>query len=256
MVSFLGINIINKFSFYPSNESDLNGQNLPLYASEKPIITSDGETLQNIYLEHSDRTKKHPLIIYFHGNSGNLFDRFDWARKLYYMNHNVLLVSYRGYSKSTGKPSELGIYIDGESALDYAISTLGYKEEEITIFGRSLGTTVAVHIAQQRQLHGVILITPLTSGQSMAKVMGLSFLKFLARNSYNSIKKINNIKTKILIIHGDKDKVIPIRMGKRMFNTFKGRKEMKIIKNGNHGNLQDVSPDLFWDSIKSFLTSQ
>jgi fermentation-respiration switch protein FrsA (DUF1100 family) len=248
--------IVNKFTFFPHNKVMMANKDMPHYVSEKWIKTTDGESLQSFYFKHSD-TKSHSLIIYFHGNTGNLFShhRFEHAEKLYDMGCNVLLISYRGYSKSSGKPSEKGINIDGESALDYANKTLGYSNEDIFIFGRSLGSTVAVEISQSRDFKGVVLLTPLTSAKDMGKEMDFSYFSFLAKNSFNSIKKIKNLKSPLLIIHGTEDKQIPFSMGEKLFTKYKGDKNLIAIEGAGHNNIQQVDPNSFWNGIESFLNS-
>ncbi len=246
--------IINRMTFYPDTFSELSADEFPEHIFEKKIKTEDGETLQAFLFKHSGDGKR-PLIIYFHGNAGNLYHRFEYTQKLSEMDQDVFLVSYRGYGKSTGKPSEQGIYTDGEAAVNYALNTLGYTENEIILFGRSLGTTVAVHIAQNRNFKKVILATPLTSGKDMASAMGLGLVKYIAGSSFNSIDKINNINSSILIIHGDKDELIPYAMGKKLANTFNGVKQFVTIKNGGHNDLQEVDSELYWGSIQNFLSS-
>lgn len=242
----------DKLTFFPDKFSEIPKENLPEFSEKRLIKTSDGESLHCFYFSHHS-TKKHPLIIYFHGNAGNLYHRFDEATRLYRMNHNVLLVSYRGYAKSTGTPTEKGIYLDGTAAVDFAIDSLGYAENEVSIFGRSLGTTVAIHIAQMRSFKNLILVTPLTSGKEMAVAMGLGLLKFIAGDSYNSLEKIKAVKSRILIIHGDKDEVVPYHMGKRLFDVYLGTKHMVTIKEGGHNDLQDLDPLLYWGEIEKFL---
>ncbi len=252
IIALSNVGITNKLTFFPDTRSEIPEQSIPDYVSERWIQTMDGETLQAFLLRHNEDIVR-PLIIYFHGNAGNLYGRFEYAQQLFDMNQDVLLVSYRGYSKSTGKPNEQGIYIDGESAFKYAIDHLGYTEKEITIFGRSLGTTVAIHISQNRNFKGVILVTPLTSGKEMATAMGLGFLKIIAGDSFNSMEKIKNVKSKILIIHGDNDELVPYDMGKKLMDTFEGNKKMITIKRGGHNDLPDVDPLLFWGEIRNFL---
>lgn len=244
--------IFNMMTFYPDTVSEIPQHEMPDYILERRIDTSDGEVLQSFLFKHPDETKR-ALIIYFHGNAGNLYHRFEYVQRLYEMDHDVLLVSYRGYGKSTGKPNEKGIYLDGEAAVNYAINELGYKEKEIVIFGRSLGTTVAINISQNREFKKVILVTPLTSAKEMATAMGLGFVKFIAGNSFNSIDKINHINASILIIHGDKDELIPYAMGKKLMDTFGGSKQFITIENGGHNDLQQVDSTVFWGSIGSFL---
>ena len=242
----------NAMTFFPDTESEIPKENIPEYISEKKIETSDKESIQAFYFDHADNSN-HSLVIYFHGNAGNLYGRFGYAKKLYEMNQNVLLISYRGYGKSSGRPSEKGIYIDGESAVDFAKDSLGYSEEEITILGRSLGTTVAVNTSQKRNFKGVILITPLTSGKEMATAMGMKSLTSVAGDSFNSIGKINNLKSPILIIHGTDDEVVPYDMGESLFKTYSGIKNLIIIERGRHNNLQDIDSKLFWGEINKFI---
>ena len=242
----------NKMTFFPDKESELSVREIPNHVSEKRIQTPDGKTLQSFLFSHQGSSKS-PLIIYFHGNAGNLYHRFDYANKLYNMNNDVLLVSYRGYAKSTGKPNEKGIYIDGDAAVNFAIDSLGYKEREITIFGRSLGTTVAINTGQNRNFRSIILVTPLTSGKDMAVSMGLGAFKFIAGDSFNSIDKINNLMSSILIIHGDQDELIPFYMGEKLFSSYMGNKKMVTIKGGGHNDLEDIDPKLFWGEIEEFL---
>lgn len=244
--------IRNKMTFFPDTKSEIPKENIPEYISEKKIVTSDQERIQAFYFNHPDRSN-HPLVIYFHGNAGNLYGRFGYAQQLYEMNQNVLLISYRGYGKSSGKPSEEGIYMDGQAAVNFAKDSLGYSEGEITILGRSLGTTVAVNTAQKRSFKGVILITPLTSGKEMAAAMGMNSLTSVAGDSFNSIGKIDHLESPILIIHGTDDEVIPYDMGEALFKAYSGDKKLITIEKGNHNNLQDVDSELFWGEINEFV---
>ena len=241
----------DRFTFFPDREV-LNIE-IPPFAEEISIKTSDGETLQAYLFTHGKKDRRRPLIIYFHGNAGNLYYRFDNAIRLYQMDHDVLLISYRGYAKSTGTPSEQGIYTDGSAAVNFANEQLGYSDQEIVVFGRSLGSTVAVHISQQREFKKVILITPLTCGRDMAVAMGLGLLKFMAGNSYHSLEKINNLLSPLLIIHGDKDEVVPYYMGEALFQAYQGPKKMVTIPNARHNDLQEKDGDLYWNTIEKFL---
>ena len=87
----------------------------------------------------------------------------------------------------------------------------------------------------------------------MASAMGLGFLKFIAGNSYNSLEKINNIHFRVLIIHGDRDEVVPYHMGERLFQAYNGYKQMVTIEGGRHNDLQEVDAELYWGGIDKFL---
>ncbi|MGV6861244.1 MAG: alpha/beta hydrolase [Putridiphycobacter sp.] len=244
--------IINRFAFHPHNKVVLEKENLPAFSQLIQVETEDGQTLNGLYFKHE--TVK-PLIIYFHGNTGNLYshNRIDYTTKLFEMGYNVLMVSYRGYSFGTGIPSEKGIYLDGESILNFALKTLNYKIDDIVIVGRSLGTTVAINIALNRNFKGLILITPLSNGKDMAKTLGFKSISFLASNVFKSKKKIKEIKIKKLIIAGENDLQTPLQMAVDLFNSASEPKQLVTIKNGGHNNLQNVDPALFWGEIEKFL---
>ena len=253
MISFITSNIVNYFTFYPHKPGLNDMAGLPRYISIQHIQTPDNESLEALFFQHKRTKRKRQLTIYFHGNTGHLYECIKWAKSLYRLGQDVLLVSYRGYSNSTGKPSESGIYTDGETALNYAIDTLGFAPENINIYGRSLGSTVAVHIAQHRLLNSVILVTPLTSGRAMASVMGYKYLSFLAGDAFNSRRKIQYLKTKLLIIHGERDKITPVNMGMDLYSAYQGIKDLIIIKNADHTNIQDIAPKRFWQGIRQFI---
>ncbi len=253
-MSWIVNKIINQFTFHPHNKVVLDTKDIPKFVNEEWITTKDGETLQAFYFRHYENNN-YPLIIYFHGNTGNVFshNRFEYAQRLYEMKQNVLIVSYRGYSKSTGTPSEKGIYIDGISTAIYAKKVLGFKESDITIIGRSLGTTVAINVAQKRNYKGLILITPLSNGKDMAAVLGFRWVNFLANNVFKSTKKIKKVTCKKLIIAGDKDKQTPLDMALKLYQAAKEPKKLIVINGGGHNNLQYVNPQLFWGEIEAFL---
>lgn len=252
MAFTFGGDILNKFAFYPDKTSEIPKNQIPPYIHEKWITTSDKEKLQAFLFKQND-TVNCPLIIYFHGNAGNVYHRFVEGQRLYEMGKNVLLVSYRGYAKSTGKPTEKGVYIDGASAVAFAKDSLGYTEDNIVLFGRSLGTTVAVDVAQNKIFKDVILITPLTSGRDMANAMGMGSLQSAAGDSFNSITKIRNLKSPLLIIHGNSDEVVPYVMGKQLYDAYNGSKKLVTVAGGKHNNLEYTDSLKYWGAITNFL---
>lgn len=242
--------IRDSMTFYPDTNYSIPTHKRPAFAQEKNITTSDGETLQAFHFVHNDSSKR-PHIIYFHGNAGNLFHRFGTAQKLYTFGFNVLLVSYRGYAQSSGSPSEEGVYNDGLAAWQYTVDTLSVPSNQIILMGRSLGSTVAVHTAQHQKIRALVLITPLSSGAEMAQVMGLGAVSSIAGTSYDNLSKINNLQAPLLVIHGTEDHITPVEMGKKLYERYKGSKKLVIIPGAGHNNLQDVNPNLFWQSIQS-----
>jgi hypothetical protein len=242
--------LVNQFAFYPDTRNIIPAEKLPQGVEEIFITTGDNIRLQAYYLKNplSDR-----VLIFFHGNAGNVCHRISDIINLKNCGINVLAISYRGYGKSSGTPSEKGIYSDGAAALDYAMQTLGYSVENTIIFGRSIGSTVAVHISQHKDIAGLILITPLTSAKAQAKAQGLGFLSFLAGSAFDNLSKISNIKCPLLVIHGTDDQILSFSMGKAIFNQAPVEKQLVIIEGAGHNNLSQVDSEKYWGSIAEFI---
>lgn len=173
--------IVNKFSFFPDQITVVPEKSLPAHCRKVSIVTTDKIRLDALYFTARDSSEK--VVIYFHGNGGNIYHRMRECERLSAMGLNVLLVSYRGYAESEGSPSEKGVYIDGESAIQYAANELHYTLNNVVVVGRSLGTAVAIEVSQSKRISKLILITPLSSGGDMADVYGYGSLKFFNRKS-------------------------------------------------------------------------
>lgn len=250
-LSMSGCNsIVNKFAFHPDNINVIPSNRLPSGIQEITITTEDDVRITSLFLpsNNSDR-----LVIYFHGNAGNIYHRIPSLLQLQQFGVNVIGLSYRGYGKSEGTPTEEGIYLDGQAILQFAEKKMGFKEENITLFGRSIGTTVAVNTVMNKELRGVILVTPLTNGKEQAKAGGLGSLSSLAGNSFDNISKVEELESPLLVIHGTNDHVIPYAMSREIFQRAKVEKLFVSIKGADHNNLHDVFGQEYWQSILRFM---
>jgi len=243
-------NLVNQFAFYPDTRTIIPAEKLPPGVKEIFFTTADKVRLQAYHVTHPTSER---ILIYFHGNAGNICHRLSDFLNLKNCGINVLAVSYRGYGKSSGKPSEKGIYIDGSAAFDYAMQTLGYSLDNIIIFGRSIGTTVAVHISQHKDIAGLILITPLTSAKAQAKAKGLGLFSFLAGNAFDNLAKILTIKCPMLVIHGTDDEILSFSMGQEIFDQAVVEKRLVPIEGAGHNNLAQVDPEKYWGAIAEFI---
>lgn len=251
LTSFLGCKfIINKFAFYPDNKNIIPKDKLPVVVQDIFIETEDKIKIQCYFIPHKTSDK---ILIFFHGNAGNISHRLPDIIQFHSFGINILAVSYRGYGKSQGKPSEAGIYLDGKAAFDYATEKLGFHNRKIIIFGRSIGTTVAINTACNKNISGLILVSPLTSGKEHAKGSGLNSVSSIAGNSFNNISKISNIKCPLLVIHGTKDRVIPFSMGKAIYNKATVKKQFITIEDGGHNNLSNAYNKEYWQPINEFI---
>jgi dipeptidyl aminopeptidase/acylaminoacyl peptidase len=143
--------IINAVAFHPDTTNVIDSYKLPTGVEEIVIQTNDNIKLKCLYLSSTTTDK---LVIYFHGNAGNIYHRMTDLIQFRNSGVNVIGVSYRGYGKSGGRPSEQGVYEDGISVLNFAKNKLNYSLKNIFIFGRSIGSTVAVNTSINLKLAG------------------------------------------------------------------------------------------------------
>ena len=207
--------------------------------------------LQALYFPNPDSDK---IIVYFHGNAWHLYIRVPAGLKLSSV-ANVLILSYRGYGKSQGEPSESGVYEDAEAALRYARDKLKFKTGNTYIYGRSLGAAVAVEVAQRRDYAGLILVSPFLSGEAMAKQAGLGWFPKLGQ-PFHSVTKVRNITSPALFIHGTEDGVVPFEQGLALYDAcLSPNKSFKAIEGGGHHWMWRSTGDQYWEWIKEFVAS-
>jgi fermentation-respiration switch protein FrsA (DUF1100 family) len=242
--------LVNHFTFFPDRGGVPAAAQLPPGVAEIFIPTADGERLHSYYLADP---AANGLLLYFHGNAGHIGHRISELQTLAAMRLNVLGVGYRGYGKSTGSPSEAGIYADGAAALAFAQENLGVPPEHIVLLGRSLGSTVAVEIGRGRPLRAVILVTPFTSGQAMGRLMGLGPLARLAGSAFDNLSKIKELRTPLLIVHGTADEVVPFEMGRTLYAAAPEPKHFVAVPNGMHNTLEIATAVAYRNAIQSFL---
>jgi uncharacterized protein len=173
------------------------------------------------------------VVLYFHGNGGSLWNRRFRARLLTEDGRGLLMVSYRGYSGSTGTPIESGLREDARAA--YAWVTERVEARRIVLYGESLGSGVAVRLASERPVGGVVLEAPYTSTADIAKLTYWFVpVDLLMRDQFRSIELIDDIKAPLLVLHGEHDGLIPIRLGQRLFEAAREPKRFVRLPNVSH----------------------
>jgi len=186
-----------------------------LVAIEKVSInTNDNIELVSWY--HNKSVSKYKTILFLHGNAGSLENRIHKINHFKDMDVNFLIVAWRGFSGNKGQPTEKGLYEDARSAIRW-LKQKGIAEENIIIYGESLGTGIAIEVAQSKKFAGIILESPFTSMIDAGKNK-YPFLpiEFLLKDKYESAKKIKNVTSPILVMHGKVDNIVPFKMGKKI----------------------------------------
>ena len=201
---------------YHPKENNYSGDDLLVNIEKVKIKT--GDNIELISWFHKKNINNYKTLLFLHGNAGSLENRIHKINHFKNMNINFLIIAWRGFSKNEGVPTEKGLYKDARSAVQWLISK-NIKEKDIIIYGESLGTGVAVEIAQNKNFAGIILESPFTSMIDAGKDK-YPFLpiKLLLKDKYQSDKKIKNINSPILIMHGKVDNIVPFYMGRKMYD--------------------------------------
>ena len=235
---------------YHPNENNYSEDKISVDIENVRIKTSDNIELLGWY--HEKNLKDFKTLIFFHGNAGSLENRIHKLNHFRDMNINFLIIAWRGFSGNNGNPSELGLYEDGKSAIDWLIKK-GVSEKNLILYGESLGTGVATHLAQNKNYAGVILETPFTSMLDAAKKFYPYIpVKMLLKDKFENYKKIKNIDSPILIMHGEADQLVPFSMGKKIYEIANKPKYSYFTKYDNHMMEYDENLVL---ALKSFFKS-
>jgi len=201
--------------------------------SEITLNTPDGETL---VAWHGAAKPNQPTLLYFQGNAGNLSSRSGRAAEYMAKGRGMLMLSYRGYGGSTGRPTEANNVADALLAYHWLIDR-GVEPKDIVVYGESLGSGVAVQVAAQQPVGGVILDAPYTSIADVgARLYPFLPVRALIMDRYDSLARIDKIKTALLIIHGERDTLIPIEMGRTLFEKAKEPKRLAAIAGAGHSD--------------------
>jgi uncharacterized protein len=193
-----------------------------------------------------------PVILFLHGNAGNVSHRLDKLAILHGLDASVLIVDYRGYGKSTGEPDEAGLYRDAEVAYDELVRR-GYRGDRIVLYGESLGGTVATELATRREVAGLILDSTPTSILEVARhhypilPVGL----FLAAR-YDALSRIERVRAPILVLHSTEDEIVPFAMAESMMAGARGPKALVRLRGGHNDGFL-VSARTYQQALRDFF---
>ncbi len=196
-----------------------------------------------------------PVLLFLHGNAGNLTHRYDLIRQLVRLPVRVLIIDYRGYGKSDGRPDEAGVYADARAAWDYLVNERHVSPAHIVVFGESLGGAVAVDLASKVQPCGLIVQSSFTSIGDMAAEL-MPFVPRLAiRTKLDSLSKITHVSCPKLFIHSPADEVVPYKFGRRLFDAAPPPKQFYEVKNSPHNLTDVIGGDHYFDALRNFINS-
>jgi fermentation-respiration switch protein FrsA (DUF1100 family) len=232
---------------YPAGDWTLAGSDF----EDAWFTAADGTRLNGWYLPHENPAG---TVLFAHGNAGNLTQYVDLMRNLHDRHRlSVMVFDYRGYGKSDGEPDEDGILEDACAAREWLAQRANLAENDIILMGQSLGGGIVVDLAADDGARGLVLLSTFTSLPDVAAHhFPLLPTRQLMHNRLDSIAKIGRYHGPLLQVHGDKDRVIPISQGKRLFAAANEPKRFIVNSGGDHN---DALPEQYHKALDEFLVS-
>ncbi len=236
----------------------------PSVWAERQWAESSGLPLEDVWLSvdsnvrlfgwYVDAGPTRPVLLWCHGNAGNISHRLPNLSELHQRGISVFIFDYRGYGKSTGSPSEAGLYQDALAAYDFLMTYKAVHPQHLIIFGRSLGAAVACEVSRLRSAAGLILEGAFPSIQSMADhhYLGLP-ARWFVDATFNLREKLVQISMPLLIIHGEKDTIVPVQFGRQVFEAAREPKSWYHVRGAGHNDVPIVGGKDYFQTLRTFI---
>lgn len=243
-----------RYIYFPDRQLVATPAAVGLAYEEVRFAAADGVRLHGWYLPGEPGR---PLVLFCHGNAGNISHRLESLRLLHDLGLSVFLFDYRGYGQSEGSPGEEGTYADARGALAW-LGERGWPPERLIYAGESLGAAVAVQLALEHPPAGLVLEAPFTSIAAMGRhhYFLLHFLLgWLLDARYDNLAKIGRVRSPLLIIQGEADSIVPPAMARRLYEAAGGPKTLRLIPGADHNDLLFVGGKAYREAWREFLTA-
>jgi len=250
----------SRFIYYPSRGLDRTPDAQGWAHEEVWLTAADGVRVHGWWIPCPAPAKpeadRSPTVLFLHGNAGNISHRFEKLAILRDLGVDVLIIDYRGYGRSEGHPSEPGLYADARAAYDHLIQRRGVPVAHVVVYGESLGSAVAVQLATEVAVGGLVLEEPFTSAVDVGQKM-FPFLpvRWLARSRYDSLAKIGQIRAPLLILHSRDDEMFPLSHAERLVAAAPQPGELVVLR-GSHNEAFLVSDRIYREALQQFLAAR
>ncbi|MCG6946553.1 MAG: alpha/beta hydrolase [Deltaproteobacteria bacterium] len=244
---------VEKQVFFPDTTIEQTPADLDLPFEDIWFTSSDSVRLHGWLIPASPSSY---ILLFCHGNAGNISHRLDNVRLLNQRGISVFIFDYRGYGQSDGSISEKGFYIDSEAAYQVARKWADQHKAKLVVFGRSLGGIAATHVGATQHCNGLILESTFTNMGAMAGAhYPLPFAERLLKHRLNAVGEIGGVQVPVLFFHGDNDKIVPIRLGRALYDAAPNPKEFVVIPGAGHNDTYFVGGQNYFRKIADFLNS-
>ncbi|MFO8025458.1 alpha/beta hydrolase [Thiohalophilus sp.] len=234
----------------PSRQLVRTPGDIDLAYEDVDLQTRDGVRLHGWWVEHP---QPQGTILFFHGNAGNISHRLQTLRLFHQLGYQSLIIDYRGYGQSEGKPSERGLYADAEAAWRYLREQRQLPPAQIILSGRSLGAAVALYLAEQHSPRAVIIESAFTSIPDLAAVhYGWLPVRWLSRYQFDNRQRIASLDCPVLIVHAREDEIAPYEQGRELYRLAPSPSQWLAL-NGGHNDAQLNDYRTYTRGLQAFL---
>jgi fermentation-respiration switch protein FrsA (DUF1100 family) len=242
--------LLDLMIFQPTRGADPLPAALGIRAETVWLTSEDGVRLHGFFLPAQGDASR--AILMLHGNAGNASHRLPRAAALARLGAHVLLIDYRGYGLSDGRPGEPGSYADARAGLAW-LAARGIDASRVVVFGHSLGGAIAVDLAAGRPLAGLVLESTFTSLADVARTFAGGLGSWLLRGRFDAASKIASLRAPLLALHGDRDDLVPFALGRALFDAAPGPKQFEALRGAGHNDTAELGGDSYLAHIGGFL---
>jgi len=254
IMGFLWTQLESRYVFFPTRELEADPSLAALLYEEVAFASEDGRMLHGWFIPGTPEGNG-VTWLWLHGNGGNISHRVEELSMIHHrLGVNIFIFDYQGYGRSEGKPSEAGTYQDARAALGYLAVRPEVNPGRIVYFGRSLGSAVALNLAVESPPLGLILVSPFSSVEDMAR-LAYPFLPvgWLTRGRYDSLSRIPLVKQPVLIVHGLLDELVPVDQGIKLFHAANEPKWFQALPEAAHNDTETKGGSDYWNAMERFM---
>ncbi|MDD5019705.1 MAG: alpha/beta hydrolase [Candidatus Omnitrophica bacterium] len=236
--------------YIPYRDVSVNPSEVGLVHEEIALVAFDGPRLSAWYVPGRTAEK---VIYFLHGNGGNISHRLEKIRFFHDLGYSVFILDYRGYGRSTGFPSEKGLYADARAGYDYLTTKRRFPPGALVVYGESLGAAVAVDLASKAPVGALILEGAFTSVPGMGKSVYPFIPPFLLASRYDTSAKIGHVACPVAFIHSRNDEIVPFEMAQSLYEACRTQK-IFLATTGGHNEHFMIHMERLKDGLKPFLS--
>ena len=244
--------LLNSLLYFPSRAIIETPDGAGLDYRDLRLETDDGQSLHGWWIGARTDSLGHLLLC--HGNAGNVGDRVVHAALLTATGFDVLLFDYRGYGRSSGRPSEQGTYRDARAALACLLDQPGVDPARVLYLGESIGGAVALDLALERPPAGLVLLSAFTSVRDLGRLHYPFVPAALIADAYPTLRRIHELHAPLLVLHGDRDDIVPLSQGSAVFEAAPGPKRMHVFPGLGHNDLIPLAGAEFAAVVASWVS--